>query len=516
MRLAVTASLSLCAALATLVPATLTAQPIAGTVGAAASRKIVVRGPIPATAASPIFSPAALPGTPEYDEMLAAGYVQEEYFLSGTANLYAVGADGRAVVRTSAIPYTTHFVVVRPRDPSRFSGNVQLTNGHPLYGELQWARISRYVLRHGDIYVGLMNGGDGGTRASSTPDAPVAAPLVPRWFDPVRYRSIEWPSDDGIRWDVYSQLASLLKSGNHESPLARLKVQRIYASGWSYLGSFLRSFIDYGFHDRLRDSGGHPIIDGYLIGISSGSVGAGHVPISTADDHPPRPAPSAILAKIDVPIIELQSENEAITDLTPQTPEVDDIVGGHRLWTLGGVTHTDIGRAQSSVARAQAFKKLGKPAPLSPCNLEPSDVPMADVAAAALYDLDQWVRHGTPAPSAAPNPVDPLTKYARKDGVGNALGGVRVPQLAVPLARYGAPTDEARCPTANNYHFLAMKRTPLDRQVLDRLYPGGRAQFLAKFDAVTAALVAKGWLLPVDAQRERTAAQKQSEQAFTR
>ena len=63
--------------------------------------------------------------------MKAAGYVQEEYLLSGTANVYDRRPDGSLQVKTACLPYTTRLVLVRHKDKRRFNGIVQLGFTHP-------------------------------------------------------------------------------------------------------------------------------------------------------------------------------------------------------------------------------------------------------------------------------------------------------------------------------------------------------------------------------------------------
>ncbi|MDT0271138.1 alpha/beta hydrolase domain-containing protein, partial [Streptomyces sp. DSM 44915] len=51
------------------------------------------------------------------------GYVEEEFFVSGKANVYDWPAGG-AVIRTPDAPYTTRVLVRRPAAKTRFSGRV--------------------------------------------------------------------------------------------------------------------------------------------------------------------------------------------------------------------------------------------------------------------------------------------------------------------------------------------------------------------------------------------------------
>ena len=80
-----------------------------------------VTGPLPVTAASHPFGAAQYQLVPE--DLANAGYVEEEYLVSGLANVYDWPAAGPAVVRTPNAPYTTRILVRRPQNPSSSSGN---------------------------------------------------------------------------------------------------------------------------------------------------------------------------------------------------------------------------------------------------------------------------------------------------------------------------------------------------------------------------------------------------------
>lgn len=452
-------------------------------------------GPIPFTPTSQIFGPAALPGTPEAAALAKAGYVQEEYFLSGAANVYGYDAAGKTVVERSGLPYTTRLLVVRPKDPKRFSGNVQLNMFHPSMAHHQWSRISAYVVRHGDAFVAVGIGADPRQRETPASQPPTAAHLIPKWYEPARYAPMQWPDEDGIRWDVFGDTAKLLKQGG---ALGGLKVSRVYASGWSFLGSFLRNFINDGFHDRFRMADGRPAIDGYLIGIASGTQSSGYLPINSHSETLPLGHPKRVVQPADVPVIELMSENEAAGG-GPTARDGDGIKGGHRLYQIGGVTHTDLGVPSPVEPATAQLRTKGHPAaaPAPACGYENSDVPMRDVAQAALANLDRWSRGGPPAPPSAVIELGPNGPVA--DAVGNTRGGVRLAQLEVPLARYGAPPNGA---CAGQSPYKLERRVPLSAAELAKLYPGGREEQVRRFKAALDRLVRERYLLAPDAEAE--------------
>src|SRR5262245_24934684 len=79
-----------------------------------------VTGPVSVSADSYPFM-AAGKSTPALD-LSKVGYVEEEYLVSGAANVYDWAADGTVGVKTPNAPYTTRILVRRPM--TGFSGNV--------------------------------------------------------------------------------------------------------------------------------------------------------------------------------------------------------------------------------------------------------------------------------------------------------------------------------------------------------------------------------------------------------
>lgn len=463
---------------------------------------------LPASDASAIYSPVALPGTPDADAIAQAGYVQEEYLFSGLGNIYDAGPDGRAKLRKSGLAYTTRAVVVRPKDPKRYSGVVQFAFTHPQFGSNQWSRSGPDVLRNGDMYVMLVVGGDPGTRQRSKPGAPVATPLVLPWFDAARYKDFVWP-DDGVRWDAIGQTIVKLRTGKLPAALKPFAAKQLYVSGWSYLGSLQRSYINWGFHDMYRLPGGKPAVDGYLIGISSNAVKAGFGPINMDDDAMP-PVEQRMLRTIDVPVIELMSENEARTNSTPQRPDVDRYAGGHRLYELGGVSHQDTGQPATpgpwEVQLAAHKNPAWQPGPT--CATPATDVPMRDLAEAAVSNLKRWHDEGAAPPKAQRMEIAAPGKAA-VDAFGNAKGGVRPVQLALPLARYGDAGDCTGTP-----RFQVLRRIAFNKAQVKAAYPAGKADYLAKVRAYLADMVATRWLVKADADAQYTRIAAQADEVF--
>ncbi|MBL8552160.1 MAG: hypothetical protein JNJ73_19385 [Hyphomonadaceae bacterium] len=447
-------------------------------------------------AGSQPYQATAAPGTPNGDRAAAHDYTEEEYFLSGTANVYRYGASGGIDVETAGLPYTTRLLVTRPRDPARFSGRVFLNPLHPMRGGGAWESVRDYALRNGDAFVSVLAGADERTREESRGGEPVAAPLAIKASDPARYARLDWPEEDGIRWDVFSLTALALRARGQGNPLRGLHVRRLYAVGWSFTGSFLRTFINDGFHDRTRFGDGAPAIDGYLVGISHHHYRSGYVPINSHTEVPGDDDPRRRLRAIDVPVIEFMTESEAVTPPGAPIEERDSGLGRYRLYEVPGVTHGD------------GLRDAALP---TTCPYPRSDVPFRQLAWAALDNLDAWVERGAAPPRATKMQLAGSWNAIR-DAQGNAVGGLRPAQIAVPLARYGDPGDP-RC-AAGAPHYLSMFRTALPRETLRRLYPGGAADYLSRFEAQLDKLIAERWLLPEEKAAQMEEARAQAATAF--
>jgi hypothetical protein len=486
-----------------------------------------VTGPIPVTVESQIFGAEGIPGGPPSANLPAHGYVEEEYFVSGTANIYQYDSNWNRTLKQANVPYTTRMVIRRPTDRAKFSGTVQYECAHPQFGNTgNWNATKNYILRHGDIYVGVMCGADLITRRTPPTAPPVGAPFVLKWFDPKRYAAINWPEDDGIRYDVIAQTGALLKSRDKSNPLAAYHVERTYCAGWSFTGSLWRVYINEGFHEQYRMPDGSPIFDGYLLGISSSTFSGGYDPLNN-EQNLPVGNPRRITKSVDVPVIEQMSENEAITNFGPQAPESDDLKSRHRLYEVPGLTH---GNGLGSGVGGGRFQltQHGYPAGgpgggagrgdvNAACRPAPSDVPMGDIATASLSNMDAWARKNIPPPHASRMKIDPATKLGLKDAYGNTEGGVRTAQLDVPLARYGDNLDPActvqRPQSPAGSGFISVWRFPLSKEQLATLYTS-KDDYLSKFKKRLDEMVKEHWLLQPEADKQFEAAKANAETAF--
>jgi hypothetical protein len=241
-----------------------------------------VTGPLPASEASHPFGGAQWQWVPE--DLSKDGYVEEEYFVSGLANVYNWPAPGPATIRTADAPYTTRILVRRPANPARSSGNaiVEMLNpSNNMDINIGWAIMRKQIERTGDTWVGLTS-------------RPVAAAAL-KTFNPTRYAPISFADplppaqrpctitgveagqERGLVWDMNSQVAAWLRSNAASNPL-RGVITHVFGFGYSQTGGFLNTYAN-AIHQLASQANGKPVYDGYFISVAAPNF-VGVVPIN--------------------------------------------------------------------------------------------------------------------------------------------------------------------------------------------------------------------------------------------
>jgi hypothetical protein len=115
------------------------------------------------------------------------------------------------------------------------------------------------------------------------------------------------------------------------------------------------------------------------------------------------------------------------------------------------------------------------------------------VAQAALWHLAEWVTDGMAPPEAARLRLDDAGTGYRLDEHGNALGGIRTPWVDVPNAVLSGLGQRGE-----SFAMLFGRTVPFDEARLSALYPGGRDEYLARFEAALDAAIDDRYLLEQD------------------
>jgi putative CocE/NonD family hydrolase len=133
------------------------------------------------------------------------------------------------------------------------------------------------------------------------------------------------------------------------------------------------------------------------------------------------------------------------------------------------------------------------------CRLNTSDVPIAELASAALENLVHWSQGGAAPPRALPL-AHGVDGDLRRDAFGNPVGGIRIAEFEVPRARYDSAPDSERnsCPAPASRHPFYRFDYPADW--LTARY-GSINAYVGAYEKRTHELVSQRWLLPGDGQR---------------
>ncbi|MCB1036892.1 MAG: hypothetical protein KDD47_23905, partial [Acidobacteria bacterium] len=130
-------------------------------------------------------------------------------------------------------------------------------------------------------------------------------------------------------------------------------------------------------------------------------------------------------------------------------------------YEIAGGSHADgEGLARTGEVISRDF---GVP-PLPECSGPLSPLDAGPVHRSSLTNLLRWIDHGIAPPPSRLIDLDEALEVVR-DGFGNALGGIRLPPIAVPLGSF-APGNAGPlpCPLAGTF-------TAFDGPTLEELYP---------------------------------------------
>jgi Alpha/beta hydrolase domain len=445
---------------------------------------------IPAHSDSHAFGAAEHTRVPE--DLKAIGYVEEEYLISGTANVYDWPEGGAAQVRTANAAYTTRVLIRRPASRARFSGvvAVEMLNPSNLFDlNLAWAMTHRQFVRDGDAWVGITA-------------KPVAIATLVK-FDPVRYAALSWanplPLDDphncgtvardsdrstenGLIWDIHSQVGAWLKSGAASNPFGGT-VKHLYAWGYSQTGAFLYTYIN-AIHPLDVRANGKPIFDAYLIAVAASPTPINQcaAPLAAGD-------PRRKISNAGVPVIHVMSQSDYLRGVDGRRPDNDTAPDLYRHYELAGAGHATPDELYTAAAPAD-IEKGGRTVPPMSCNEGPrSRFPSWVAFDAMFHNLDLWVRKGIAPPRAEPIHVE--NKAPVLDEFGNVTGGYRSPYVDVPTSAWsGNSTGESFC-------MIAGHETPFSADRLHQLYPEAAAYQKKFADSVTA-LTKVRFIVPED------------------
>jgi hypothetical protein len=406
--------------------------------------------------------------------------------------------------------------VYRPINPKKFDGTVNVewlnvTSG--IDAGAAWLSGHAEMIRDGMAYVGVDAQGAGiNPEAGSIATSLGAGGL--KQSDPERYGTLNVP-DDSFSYSIFEQAGEAVHASGTRL-LGGLKPQRVLAIGESQSAFRMVTYLD-----AIQPiSAG--VYDGYLL-YSRGGDGGNLSQSPQANI--PTPAPTYIRTDLHVPVLLFETEADllGLGYVTARQPATRYI----REWEVAGTAHDDtygLVYARSDnlngAADRQAFESMLQP-PKDPipgiidCSTPVNSGSHTYELRAALSALESWVRSGHPPPQSPRLDVNSSRTGFITDAQGNALGGIRTAQVAVPVAKLSgvgqpgglavnAPGRDTSSPQSVTVPAGALcglfgTTIPLDASQLTALYPS-HMQFVKKWDMATSALVREGYLLPSDAR----------------
>jgi hypothetical protein len=460
-------------------------------------------GPVAVTWESYPF--AAQDASAPVTDLSKLGYVEEEYIVTGTANVYDWAPDGTVTVKSQNGAYGTRILVRRPANAARFNGTVLF---EPLFAArrfdwpMMWGYAHNYIVESGAAWVGV------------TLPASVQGMLK---FNPTRYAQLSFknpstdscptsgnaapggfpasPTEEGLKFDMFAQIAALLKSGN----LNGLRAQYVFATGQ---GGDLPTFINT-IHGRSNYNG-KPVFDGYLM-----RPGVNPVRINECSDAPGANDPRRNIKAANVPVVVVAAQGETLANLRFRRADSDAQNDIFRFYEVAGVGHIDwwayygFPRYEDQVAAVGSaqgpanwpFAVTCQP----PISLFPTPV-LGNAYNAVFQNLDQFVRRGTELPASRPlelrNAGTPEQDFVY-DQHGHGVGGVRSVYIDVPIANYFTFSPGPGVCREMGYV------NPWSWAKLEQVY-GSYRNYTARAEQAIDRLVRERWLTPGDAQRAKS------------
>lgn len=423
---------------------------------------------------------AFVPGVRQVAD-LAQDYVEEEYFVSGAADLFnyahnpPLGPTDLTTIQED-VPYKTRIIVRRPADAGHFNGSVVIEWWNSTAGfdtAPVWDPSAEYFARRGFIYVGVTNSTTSlGFLVGGCSLLGVLPPTCG-----TRYSTLSLP-ENGVAFEMVSQIANLLKSDVPENPLPPdFDVERIYHSGQSQQGGSMVTYAS-AFHFDGNDA--------YFVmqaatarsinfGPACGDVGSPPFPSCT-----PRLQGGDQLVRTDLAVPVYHANTETVIANLFGTVGRQNDTSTFRYYEVAGGGHLTVHEDVEIIPAGI----LG-PDPLFledlcqfPLNTTADGPVFFSYVLNALWNnLERQVRWGIAPPEGVQMEVNPVTQEVLRDVFGNGLGGVRLPSMEVPVATYtpgnvADPSLPAFLRAIGNLAcFTGSSVIPFDHETLHDLYP---------------------------------------------
>jgi hypothetical protein len=461
-----------------------------------------------ATPAPQVTGPIAaadVPGAPSHNyiffasnhDLASHGYVEEEYFVKGSATTYKTGGTQTSDVLATNQPYYTRIVVRRPINPKHFNGTaiVEWYNVSNFFdAENVWFDDWEDIMRSDYVWVGVSPQTVGvealkkwnperyagftvGKEVAATPTSPPRPPGS--------------PDLDAMSFDVFTQVGEVLKHPGNVDPLGGLRPKILLATGQSQSAGRLSTYVN-NIHPLVK------VYDGFLLDASSTPI---------RDD-------------LISPVFKVMAEHDVVTGgaATRQT-DTDKF----REWEIAGTSHMSRHVRVSREAVELRDNGVSLEAKMAPQCANPqigTRTPAGQVVAAAFAALSKWAA-GEKAPPIAPK-LDiaqvnkpPQQSVVVRNADGLAQGGIQLASQAVPIQINNGMGGPSKASMESGIHGEAIGAgacvrwgPSVDMTVAQlEAHYSSHADYVAKVKKVVEDNVTKGYLLKADGDDQIRAAQ---------
>ncbi len=407
--------------------------------------------------------------------LAAMGYVENEYQMTGIANIYAEDGkwdrDGQwgTKVAQADVPYTTRMLVRRPADPAKFNGTVVvewLNVTAQMDTDPIWGQGHTELLRDGYAWIGI--------------SAQTAGVKQLKYWDAQRYDALNL-SDDSLSYDIFSQAAQAVRS-QAALVLGGLPFKNLIGGGESQSAFFMVTYVN-----ALQASAAQ-VYDGILI-YSRFNNGA---PI--AKGGPAAPYVAYIRSDNAIKVMQLETEQDVgmFNFSASQQADTDHL----RTWETAGTSHYDAYGTTAQLPQEQRDLPTLANVPIG-CKNPENQLPFHYVFNSAVVAFTSWINSGQ-APPHAPHIQLSFGGNIVRDQYGNAKGGIRLPEMEAPTAvnNYDNGAGHGGALSAFACIFLG-NSAPFDPATVAALYPTHH-DYVSKITRAANAALNAGFLLQPD------------------
>jgi len=304
-------------------------------------------------------------------------------------------------------------------------------------------------------------------------------------------------------------------------------VSRTLASGKSQDGRFLKTFLLHGFNM----AGGRRVFDGMHVFVSAAGLlpimQTGTGPESSANGTPNFSNPEVRgVNEEPLTIGDIIARVEARGEVPPKMFMVSSVTDYYSLRASLGRTGSSGTSDRPIPPNVRMYDIAGAShvivaKPPADCKMPPGRLDWAPVSRAGLVRLDAWVALNAKPPANELMPLEPagaeppalrapshlptaVIQVPKRDADGNAIGGVRLPDLAVPFGTHGGQNlpQTFTCSLVGSYAPFAATKTQRDTTGDARLSVAerysSRDNYVNRIRIAAQDLAKQGFLLPED------------------